>query len=202
MAVAAALGLSLVAAQMARRSPPVSSWTGIQRTPRGTAWAAMPGTRAIPRPAATSPSRVGQSRAVKVILGSAMLGHAPNSGASPERGPATHPWSASSSGSIRSRTAKGCDSATATPAPRALRRQPGYGVRDQRGGGRREACDDQAAGETIAHASQFLRGGRDFVQHLAGVTGQRLAGRCRPGPSCVPLEQRRAHGFLGHGDLA
>jgi len=30
------------------------------------------------------------------------------------------------------------------------------------------------AGETIAHARQFLRGGRDFVQHLAGVTGQRL----------------------------
>jgi hypothetical protein len=44
MAVAAALGLSFVAAQTARRSPPVSSWTGIQRTPRGTAWAAMPGT--------------------------------------------------------------------------------------------------------------------------------------------------------------
>jgi predicted aspartyl protease len=43
MAVAAALGLSLVAAQMARRSPPVSSWTGTQRTPRGTAWAAMAG---------------------------------------------------------------------------------------------------------------------------------------------------------------
>src|SRR5437868_9012397 len=72
MAVAAALGLSLVAAQTVRRSPPVSSWTGIQRTPRGTAWAAMPGTRAIPRPAAASPSRVGQSRAVKVIFGSAM----------------------------------------------------------------------------------------------------------------------------------
>jgi hypothetical protein len=38
MAIAGALGLSLVAAQTARRSPPVSSWTGIQRTPRGTAW--------------------------------------------------------------------------------------------------------------------------------------------------------------------
>ncbi len=121
MAVAAALGWSLVAAQTARRSPPASSWTGIQRTPRGTASAAMPGTTAIPRPAATSPSRVGQSRAVKAILGSAIPGHAPNSGASPERGPTIHPWSTSSSGSICSRAAKGCDSATATPAPRAPR---------------------------------------------------------------------------------
>jgi hypothetical protein len=81
-------------------------------------------------------------------------------------------------------------------------RQPGYGAGEQRRGGRREACDGQAAGETIAHARQFLRGGRDFAQHLAGVTGQRLTGRCRPGPPGVPVEERRTRGLLGHGNLA
>ena len=35
-------------------------------------------------------------------------------------------------------------------------RQPGYGAREQRRGGRREARDDQAAGETITQAGQFL----------------------------------------------
>ena len=43
MAVAAALGLSLAVAQTARRSPPVSSWIGIQRTPRGTVLRDGPG---------------------------------------------------------------------------------------------------------------------------------------------------------------
>ena len=69
-------------------------------------------------------------------------------------------------------------------------REPGYGPREQRRGGRREARDDQAAGETITHARQFLRGGRDFVQDLAGVTGQGLAG----GVALVPRACRSNSG--------
>ncbi len=59
MAVAAALGWSLVTAQTARRSPPVSSWTGIQRTPRGTAWAAMPGHQSDPEAGRDEPGSRG-----------------------------------------------------------------------------------------------------------------------------------------------
>ncbi|OLT02129.1 hypothetical protein BJF90_05105 [Pseudonocardia sp. CNS-004] len=64
---------------------------------------------------------MGQFRAVNAILGSAVPGQAPNSGPSPVRGPTTQTWSSSSAGAIHSRTAKGCESATATPGPRAAR---------------------------------------------------------------------------------
>ena len=59
MAVAAALGWSWVAAQTVRRRPPVSSWTGIQRTPRGTAWAAMPGYQGDPETGGDEPESGG-----------------------------------------------------------------------------------------------------------------------------------------------
>ena len=50
-----------------------------------------------------------------------MPGQAPNSGDCPWLAPTTQAWPASSCGSTQSRTAKGCDCDTATPAPRPVR---------------------------------------------------------------------------------